>query len=138
MEYILDIPGTPHGKARPRVTRRGITYTPKQTKDAEDTIRRLFDGKYPVHADIKQAVRASIEAVFPIPKSTPKHLRENREAGSEYPCVKPDGDNIAKLMLDALNGYAYTDDSCVVSLTVSKRYTHAGEEPHTIVQIHDA
>lgn len=34
--------------------------------------------------------------------------------------VKPDVDNIAKAVLDALNGVAYGDDSQVVELTVKK------------------
>ena len=34
--------------------------------------------------------------------------------------VKPDVDNIAKAVLDALNGIAYDDDSQVVELTVKK------------------
>lgn len=44
--------------------------------------------------------------------------------------VKPDADNIAKLVLDALNGVAFRDDACVVGLQVKKHrrsdaYTHA-------------
>lgn len=35
---------------------------------------------------------------------------------------KPDSDNIAKAILDALNGVAYYDDSQVVGLTVKKEY----------------
>ena len=33
---------------------------------------------------------------------------------------KPDSDNIAKVVLDALNGVAYIDDKDVVKLTVTK------------------
>jgi Holliday junction resolvase RusA-like endonuclease len=39
-----------------------------------------------------------------------------------YPTKKPDADNIAKVILDALNGIAYRDDTQVVDLTVSMRY----------------
>jgi len=39
-----------------------------------------------------------------------------------YPTIKPDTDNIAKSILDSLNGIAYKDDKQVVMLTVEKRY----------------
>jgi Holliday junction resolvase RusA-like endonuclease len=35
---------------------------------------------------------------------------------------KPDVDNIAKSILDALNGTAYDDDKRVVALTIYKEY----------------
>ena len=38
------------------------------------------------------------------------------------PAKKPDTDNIAKAILDALNGLAYYDDAQIVELTVAKRY----------------
>lgn len=38
------------------------------------------------------------------------------------PTTKPDTDNIAKSILDSLNGIAYKDDKQVVKLTVEKRY----------------
>ena len=40
--------------------------------------------------------------------------------------MKPDADNVAKLVLDAINGTAFVDDSQVVSLSVAKR----SREPH--------
>ena len=43
----------------------------------------------------------------------------------EYPLKKPDVDNVAKIILDALNGIAYRDDKQVVELYVKKSY--AGE-----------
>jgi len=39
-----------------------------------------------------------------------------------YPTIKPDTDNIAKSILDSLNGIAYKDDKQVVMLTVEKWY----------------
>ena len=40
-----------------------------------------------------------------------------------YPTTKPDTDNIAKSILDSLNGIAYKDDKQIVSLKVDKYYT---------------
>jgi Holliday junction resolvase RusA-like endonuclease len=36
---------------------------------------------------------------------------------------KPDADNVAKAVLDALNGLAFEDDSRIYVLNVAKRYT---------------
>ena len=38
------------------------------------------------------------------------------------PTKKPDCDNIAKIVLDALNQIAYKDDSQVIELSVRKQY----------------
>lgn len=38
------------------------------------------------------------------------------------PTKKPDADNVSKIILDALNGLAYHDDSQVVELTVKKKF----------------
>lgn len=38
------------------------------------------------------------------------------------PAKKPDCDNIAKIILDSLNGIAYEDDKQITSLTVEKYY----------------
>ena len=43
-------------------------------------------------------------------------------AGDLLPCKKPDIDNIANAVLDALNGVAYGDDNLVTALEVSKHY----------------
>ena len=40
-----------------------------------------------------------------------------------HPTLKPDADNIAKIVCDGLNGIAYTDDKQIVSLTVLKVWT---------------
>lgn len=45
-----------------------------------------------------------------------------------WPRGKPDVDNVAKLALDAIKGYAIDDDSNVVHLTVSKAWA-GGERP---------
>ena len=39
---------------------------------------------------------------------------------------KPDADNIAKIILDALNGIAFSDDRNITDLKVRKEYTEDG------------
>ena len=43
--------------------------------------------------------------------------------GVEMPCKKPDLDNIAKGILDAMNGIIYKDDVQVVRLSLQKHYS---------------
>ena len=42
--------------------------------------------------------------------------------GDERPAKKPDADNIAKIICDALNGIAYQDDAAVAELSVVKKW----------------
>lgn len=47
---------------------------------------------------------------------------------------KPDADNVAKSILDALNGLAYKDDSQVANLLVFKQY---GAENKILVEMEE-
>ncbi len=46
----------------------------------------------------------------------------------QSPTLKPDTDNIAKVVCDALNGVAYHDDKQITSLTVDKVWADDGIE----------
>ena len=121
----------PTGKARPRVTTHG-TYTPKKTKDYEKLVQWEYR-KQGGRDYGKRQLQVEITANFQIPKSKPKNKRIEMLAGQIRPTKKPDCDNIAKAILDALNGIAYHDDSQVVGLWVEKWYTP--DEPCVIVTI---
>jgi Holliday junction resolvase RusA-like endonuclease len=54
-----------------------------------------------------------------------------RKAGNR-PRKKPDVDNAAKLILDALEGYAYPSDAAIVSLLVTKQW---GAPARTLVSL---
>lgn len=73
-----------------------------------------------------------ITAVFPRPKSKTKKRGDNPRL---LHTGKPDCDNIAKAVCDALNGVAWKDDSQVCELTVSKVVASADENARTIVTI---
>ena len=64
-----------------------------------------------------------IDASFQIPKSVSKKRHEEMRRGSIRPMKKPDADNIAKSICDALNGEAYADDKQVIRLVVDKWYS---------------
>ncbi len=111
------IPGKPQGKARPRVTRNG-TYTPQRTKDYQNRIKQAYNGEYLP----EKPLIATIVCYYSIAKNTSKAKRRLMLEGKMYPLVKPDLDNVAKVILDALNGVAYKDDNLVVCLCIAKYY----------------
>lgn len=117
---MVVIEGKIKGKARPRVCR-GHAFTPKETVEYEKLVRDCYvlqDGRY-----LEGSIKATITAYYKIPKSyTKKRVQAIRE-GLELPTKKPDADNVAKIILDSLNGVAYKDDSQIVNLTVVKKYT---------------
>lgn len=127
MKVIFTVPGEPQGKARAR-TCGGHTYTPEKTVLYENLIkteyaRQCGNRKFATLSDgTAQPVAVRIEAVYGIPKSYSKKKRERALNGELAPTKKPDADNIAKVVCDALNGVAYVDDTQVVDLRVFKRF----------------
>lgn len=129
--FTFTIFAEPTGKARPRVTTHG-TYTPKKTKDYEKLVQWEYRKQGGRDYGERQ-LQVEITANFQIPKSKPKNKRVEMLAGQVRPTKKPDCDNIAKAILDALNGIAYHDDSQIVTLAVEKWYLP--DEPCVIVTI---
>ena len=123
MNYIIfTVPGVPQGKGRPRVTSNG-TFTPKKTRDYEKKVRDCYIAQGGQMFPDDTPLFANITAIFPIPSSLSKKRRALFN-GKRH-CKKPDADNVAKAILDALNGVAYRDDSAVSSLLVDKSYGDA-------------
>lgn len=115
------IPGPPKGKARARTLKNGHSYTPKETVQYENLVKLCYRevSNEPPH---NGPVEVIISALYPIPKSASNKKHRLMLEGSIRPTVKPDCDNVAKMVCDALNGIAYRDDSQVVSCNVSKSY----------------
>ena len=119
---MVIVEGTIKAKARPRFnTKTGHAVTPKDTVNYENWVKICYqqqDGKH-----IDGPARATINIYYKVPKSyTKKRLKAIRD-GIDYPCKKPDADNVAKIILDSLNKIAYDDDSQVVELMVNKLWT---------------
>lgn len=127
----FEVLGKPYGKGRPRFMRNGHTYTPSETTNYENLVKLSFQQQTD-RTKFDGEVSARIIAVYPIPKSASKKKQAEMLTGDIRPTVKPDCDNIAKTILDALNNIAFADDSQVVELFVKKMY---GEEPKTIVEL---
>lgn len=134
MKYEITVFGDPTGKGRPRFTRAGHTYTPQKTKDYENLVRATFISSYPKAIALEDPVKANIVAYYQIPKSYSKKKAQECLYGNIQVQNKPDCDNIAKIILDSLNGYAYIDDKQVVELNVIKQWSN---EPRVDVYIEE-
>lgn len=124
----FEIEGKPVGKGRPRFKRmRNFvqTYTPEKTAEYEKLVRIRFQNAGGIITE--KPVRVEIAAFFAPPKSVRKKDKIEMLANRILPEKKPDVDNIAKIILDALNKIAYKDDSQVIELSVKKIYSDAAK-----------
>ena len=95
------VAGEPRSKQRPRVTARG-TYTPAETRLAEQAVQAAWFRTQ------------SEQFVFQVVVTIDFYNGNKR---------RRDLDNMAKLVLDALNKVAYSDDYQVVGLNLRKIFT---------------
>ena len=132
---IFTIPGEPQGKGRPRVVRQGgfaRAYTPEKTASYENLVKVEYQRARGIMYAGDVQLRMTITAHYGIPKSVSKIKRAAMVKGIIRPVKKPDADNVAKVICDALNGVAYRDDTQIVHLAVSKWYD---DEPCVVVEI---
>lgn len=121
MKFV--VAGVIKGKARPRFSGRGgyvRTYTPETTRDYENLIRRSYTQQS--NKKYEGALSIKIDAFFK------KNKRNKKVANTIYVLKKPDGDNIVKVVLDALNGIAYDDDKQVSKIEITKLYSDDDNE----------
>lgn len=113
---VFTIPGDPVAKQRPRHTRAGRTYTPQKTVNFEALVAMCAqaEGARPLEG----ALAVDIHVARTYPQSWSKKRRLEH-----YDTRKPDADNVAKSITDALNGIAYRDDAQIARLTVTKCMT---------------
>lgn len=139
----LTLPGSPMAMTRPKFNRKtGFVYRDdvRAARKAEFA-QEWLDLGHPAF-EHGQALAASIEFVFARPAS---HFGTGRNAGllkERFLHARPAGgtnggdlDNLAKLVLDGLEGFAYPNDAAVAELTLRKRYAGPDEHPHTHLRI---
>jgi Holliday junction resolvase RusA-like endonuclease len=131
----ITIPGKPVAKARPFVTKAGVTFTPKKTANweayAKLSASQAMQGRPATDRPVKVAI-----AAFYIPAASwPKWKREKADAGEIAHTAKPDIDNIAKACKDALNGVVWMDDSQVIRLECTKSYSDSERVEITVTEL---
>lgn len=136
---VFEMWGKPQGKARARTfynhhLGRHQSVTPTNTVLYENYIKECY--KATESSEIwfdKEPLAMKIVALFEIPKSFTKKQRADIENGLLYPTKRPDVDNLAKVVCDALNEVAYKDDTQIIDLHILKFYTT--QRPRVIVEI---
>lgn len=78
------------------------------------------------------AIKLIIAFYLPIPKSTSKVKRIAMKNRVMLPCVKPDIDNLAYLITNALKKIVYEDDNQICYMELKKWYD---EDPRTVIQV---
>lgn len=117
MEITFIVPGKPYAKKRPRFSRRmGRAYDPAENAVAEAAIGHIAAQRF--RQPFAGPVEVEILATFKTPKSWSK--KKTAELMHRPHCQKPDGDNLAKATLDALNRIAWADDGQVYSTIIKK------------------
>lgn len=124
VQFHIDAEPVPKG--RPKFSKVGgfmRAYTPKKTSDYENIVRETAQQAMGSTGPLETALGAYLYIRLPIPKSHSKKRKLACLSGQEKPIKKPDIDNLAKSVLDGLNGVVWKDDSQIVSLHVTKVYS---------------
>ncbi len=114
LPIVFVIPLQAVAKGRARHSSSGHVYTPPKTVDFENSVRWYWVRHK--HTMLPEVATVLTVTVY-IPR--PKKPKNN----SRIPITKPDVDNYAKSIEDALNKFAWKDDSQVSFLQIKKRYT---------------
>ena len=127
MEISFSVPIRPVGKARPRFTRFGRAYTPTKTRDFEKTVawyaKQVMRQCLPIASGLPVCVQIRMTMVPPLSWSK----KRRSDVFGAFCSKKPDTDNVAKAILDAMNGIVYEDDAQVAGLIVQKFYAEKDE-----------
>lgn len=127
---------TPTAQARVRHTVRcghSVAYKSAGQKSAEAVLDDLLSARAP-KKPLEGPLVLEFIAGMPIPASTPKKQREAMLRGEIAHTKKPDLDNMAKQLKDAMTRAGFWgDDKQVVALRCSKRYAAV---PHWEVAVY--
>lgn len=132
MKVKFTIDGNPIGWQRVGYNRyTGAKFTQEKTRQHEQLAALMYRQQAGAFRFPKGTyVDMRVIAYLPIPKRKNKIERQLMIEGKIRPTVRPDWDNIGKLIADALNGIAYEDDKCIVDAQVRKFYS---DNPRTEV-----
>jgi len=81
---------------------------------------------------LKGAIGMDLFFYLPIPKGTSKALRKDMINGKVRPTTRPDFDNLAYLVTNAMKNLIYHDDAQVVRCLTEKYYS---EMPKTVIRV---
>ena len=131
MSIAFTVPGDPVPQPRARITTRGKfahAYTPKSHPVHDYRTRLAVAARLAGLTPTGEPLDVVIDAVFERPKS---HMLKSGVKATAPRLPRPDVDNVAKAVLDALQN-VMGDDSLVARLVVEKSW---GQEARTTVRV---
>lgn len=126
--FLFEIHGDPVPQQQTRFAR-GIAYDP--SKKAREMIQWQIKPYAPKDL-LMGPIKVDLTFYFPVPKSVSKIRRRQMLNHVIHHIKKPDVDNCAYLVTNAMKKIFYNDDSQIIDLSMHKRYS---EEPKTVVTI---
>lgn len=136
------VPGEPKGQPRPRAFARNgkaRVYDPGTAEHWKSCVAAAMRDR--LTFTFMGPVYLCLNFVMPRPKShyrTGKHSGELRDTAPFWHTGKPDYDNLAKAVTDALTTLrAWVDDAQVAEARVTKRYAGPDERPGCWVRIEE-
>jgi Holliday junction resolvase RusA-like endonuclease len=121
MNISFQIPISPRGKERPRISTRGgfpRNYNSKKQNIYENKMAALIMQHRPEKPS-ENAIMIDIIAYIQVPKTKLKKWQKYHT-----PCLtKPDLDNIYKNITDLMNGVFYIDDKQIIRAIIEKKYS---------------
>lgn len=129
MSISFVIPGTPVAKGRPKFSTAGgfaRAYTPAKTANYEGMVSMLASQamrEAGIDKPLDGPVSVAVHVFVGVPASYSKKRRTDALNGMIAPTKRPDLDNIAKAILDGINGVAVVDDSQIVGIIAGKAFS---------------
>jgi len=111
----LTFPVSPVAASRPRMSRYGTYYAGAYKRFRNEAADIIIDVLGANFKPLEGKLNVDVECYCTRPKTT------------KLECPRGDIDNIAKAVLDSLNGKLWKDDSQIVRLHVTKQWASPGE-----------
>lgn len=136
-EELMSSQGKPHGWMRvvPVVFgQRARLLTPKREREYQAAVKvvAIMAAR---RMSINEALTCPVEVEIVATYRRPKSMSKSKPKA--WAAVKPDADNIAKSILDAMEPQVISDDKQVIRLTVLKRYAIEGERQSVRVTVRE-
>lgn len=126
--FTVDGPPVPQKQTR-FIRRTGIAYNPS-TKDIQRLQWQIKP--YLPSEPLAGPIEMHLTFYLPIPASFNRRIKIQMLHEIILPTKKPDFDNLAYLVTNALKDLVYIDDSQVTDCTIRKRYS---DKPRTVIKI---
>ena len=120
MKIVLDVPWRGLPQKRHRLSR-GRVYDPS-SQDKDRFLSCCRSIQPPMQHMHKKPLQCALTFTYLRPKSHCTASGALRKNAPQHHVYTPDTDNLAKFVLDALNGVYYKDDSQICQLIVRKQY----------------